>query len=119
MNTSAPLIGGTASTARSQNPLTSAGSGSPCRPALVSQAFNATMRSSAIMLISGSNRVHLLPAHDRCPTGQILFVHVCAPLIKRKQRCKTRTSCCGCIQGRLSAIRQFPVVDSILDREYL
>jgi len=46
----------------------------------VSHTFNARMSSSAIMLISGSNRGQvLLPAHDRWLTGQILFVHVCAP----------------------------------------
>jgi hypothetical protein len=81
MSTSARLIGKPAAAARSQNPLTSAASDSPRRPALASQAFNASMRSSAIMVISGSNRgqVHLLPAHDRCLTGQTLLVHVFAP----------------------------------------
>src|SRR4029450_5506446 len=56
MSSSARLIGKPAATARSQNPLTSAASSSPRRPALVSHTFNARMSSSAIMLISGSNR---------------------------------------------------------------
>jgi hypothetical protein len=74
-------IGNPAAVARSQKPFTSAASPSPRRPALVSHTFNALMSSSAIMLISGSNRgqAHLLAAHDRCLTGQILFVHVFAP----------------------------------------
>src|SRR4029450_7243163 len=51
MSTSARLIGKPAATARSQNPLTSAASDSPRRPALASQAFNASMPWSAIMLV--------------------------------------------------------------------
>src|SRR5262245_10235914 len=51
ISSSARLIGKLAATARSQNPFTSAASGSPRRPALASHAFNALMSSSAIMLI--------------------------------------------------------------------
>jgi len=51
MSSSARLIGKLAATARSQNPFTSAASGSPRKPALASHAFNALMSSSAIMFI--------------------------------------------------------------------
>src|SRR6266566_7489526 len=72
MNTSARLIGRPVATARSQNPLTSAASGSPRRPALVSHAFNASMPSSAIPWMLLLTR--LAPGcHDgRSATGHLL-----------------------------------------------
>jgi hypothetical protein len=64
-SSNARLIGTPAATARSQNPFTNVASASPRRPALASQAFNASMSCSATMVIPGIRPLAAFPRNKR------------------------------------------------------